>query len=279
VRRQLCHRLSCKAKEVTELGTNDLEKRAIYLDSQATAEIDQIASSLEFVRDMNTFLRFIRENRIIGTQSTGNMPVKMVAELAKLLVHPPAMEEKVGDRIYKIRSELDVWPIYFPHILAEVGKLVKTPPGKQWRLTSAGETFQAQSALHQIFSILIIWWHSTNWLVAFPIAGMGESLPPHFESVTLGHLADATEKEIIGFEEFADAIIAGSGLTWTSENKTNHQMYLHKAVERIVVDVHTTFGILEPYYKDNTVGAYTSKSLESFKVSRLGKLLIQSLCI
>jgi len=257
----------------------DFEKHASYLDSQATAEIEQIASSLEFVRDMNTFLRFIGENRIHGTLSTGNMPVKMVAELAKLLVHPPAMEDKVGDRIYKIRSEFDVRPVYFFHILAEVGKLIKTPPGKLWKLTSAGETFQAESALHQICIIFLIWWHRTNWLVVFQITGMGESLPPHFELVTLGQLADAVEKEMTGFEEFADAIIAGSGLTWTSENRTNHQLYLRKAVERIVVDVHTTFGILEPFYRDETVGTYTSKSLASFNVTSLGKLLIQSLCI
>jgi hypothetical protein len=51
------------------------------------------------------------------------------------------------------------------------------------------------------------------------------------------------------------------------------------AVERIVVDIHATFGMLVPYYKDKTVGNYTSKRLVAFNVAKLGKLVIRSLCV
>lgn len=57
------------------------------------------------------------------------MPRKVVREVTSLFDDPSEFDTKIGNRIYKLRSEADVWPLYFLHILAEVGGLVKIARG------------------------------------------------------------------------------------------------------------------------------------------------------
>ncbi|MFO7890388.1 MAG: hypothetical protein R6V04_08615 [bacterium] len=248
-----------------------------YLDSYRENEVSQHAASLEFRRNVETMLQFVQENKIIGTRSTGNMPLKMVGELSKKLVNPPKLETKIGERIYKVRSEEEVWSIFFPHILVEVGKLVKISPGRQWQLTPAGKKF-----LNQLCILIMIWWHRVNWLIAYPVEGTGENLPQNFQFVTLQHFLSVIEKNEIRFEDFADSIIESSGLTWTSSDKTFHQINLRGAVEFIVIEIHSEFGILETHHevKEEYIGknkTFTTEKLVSFRITKLGKLLIESI--
>jgi len=253
-----------------------------YPDLYKENEVSQQAASLEFRRNVETMLQFVQENKIIGTRSTGNMPLKMVGELSKKLVNPPELETKFGERIYKVRSEEEVWSNFFPHILAEVGKLVKISPGRQWRLTPAGKKFLDQPPLNQLCILIMIWWHRVNWLIAYPVEGMGENLPQNFQFVTLQHFLSAMEKDEIHFKDFADSIIESSGLTWTSSDKTFHHIHLRGAVEIIVIGIHSEFGILETHHevKEEDIGknkTFTSEKLVSFRITKLGKLLIESI--
>jgi len=44
-------------------------------------EVDRQAEALPLRRDMVTLLAYVRDNRVIGTQSTGNLPLKAVREV------------------------------------------------------------------------------------------------------------------------------------------------------------------------------------------------------
>jgi hypothetical protein len=259
------------------LNTRDFSQSTAYLDHFINDKHNQIANSIELRQNMVTFLHFVRNNKVVGTQSTGNMPLKMISQLSKELVNPPKLENKVGDKIYRVRSETEVWPIYFPHILAEGGNLVRISKGKQWKLKSKGDKFLIMPELIQLWFLLMIWWHRINWLVAFQIMGIGENLPPHFERSTLEHFLIQINENSISFDDFADSLIDQTGLTWFSQDKSFHNILLRGSIEHVVIHIHEQFGIVDTEYEDEIIGNYKTKKLKSFKVTTLGKTLIEAI--
>jgi len=104
------------------------------------------AEPLPLRRDMVTVLTYVRDHRVTGTQSTGNFPLKVVREVTAQFVHPPKLEETIGDRTFRVRSEDAVWPLSFPHALPSVGGLLEGGPARRWRLTPVGEKFLGRHA-------------------------------------------------------------------------------------------------------------------------------------
>ncbi|MFQ5855753.1 MAG: plasmid pRiA4b ORF-3 family protein [Anaerolineae bacterium] len=235
------------------------------------------AEALPLRRDMVTVLTYVRDQRVTGTQSTGNFPLKVVREVTAQFVDPPQLETTIGDRTYRLRSEDDVWPLSFLHTLASVGGLLEGGPARRWRLAPVGEKFLAAHPLVQVWILLAVWWKQVNWLIAYPFEGMGESLPPRFEEITLDHLLSSPVDTRIPFEPFADRLIENTGLTWTSRDTTYHRMFLHAAVQRMVIEVMADFEVVEPEYQDKPLGEGTISELVAFQITPFGKRLLESL--
>ena len=58
--------------------------------------------------------------------------------ICERFVNPPELDTASGDHIYKLRSEADIWLLYYIHILAQNGGLLKGGPAKVWQVMSAG---------------------------------------------------------------------------------------------------------------------------------------------
>ena len=235
------------------------------------------AEALPLRRDMVTLLTYVRDPRVTGTQSRGNFPLKVVREVTARFVHPPKLEETIGDRTYRIRSEDDVWPLSFLHTLAYVFGLLEGGPARRWRLTPAGEKYLAANPVIQVLALLAVWWKQVNWLIAYPFQGMGESLPPRFQAITLDHLLSLPVESRIPFEPFADRLIEDAGLKWTSRDTSYHRMSLHGAIQRMVIDILAGFEVVETEYQDKPLGKGTISELIAFQVTSFGKGFLESL--
>lgn len=249
-----------------------------WLDS-SNDEIIHQAESLPLRRDMDTLLRFVRDNKIVGTQSTGNMPLKAVREVTVRFVKPPRLDEVIGGHTYRLRSEMDVWPLYFLHNLAEVAALLQAAPARRWRLTHRGQEFLDMPPLLQLAYLLTIWWYKINWLVAYPFMGMGDSLPLYFNLDVLESLRALPVTTRISFEEFADELIEKTGLTWTAQNLDSATMLLHGSIKRMVIDILANFGSVEREFRDKPLGKGTIPELVAFEITPLGDKLLKALAI
>ena len=235
------------------------------------------AEALPLRRDMVALLTYLRDNRVTGTQSTGNLPLKAVREVAARFVHPPQLAQTIGDQTFRVRSEDDVWPLYFLHTLANVGGLLEGGSSRRWRLTPDGEKFLTASPPTQVWILLAFWWERVNWLIAFPFAGIGEDLPPRFTEITLAHLLSLPANTHIPFEPFADRLIQETGLKWTAPDMTYARMLLHSAVQRMVIGILADFEVVETEHQDKPLGSGTIQELVAFQITPFGKGLLESL--
>src|SRR5512137_1793007 len=131
---------------ITSIG----RRLGVWSEQCSDAAILRQADALPLRRDMVTLLEFVRDSCVIGTQSTGNMPLKMVREVTARFVHPPQLEMKLGDRVYQFRSEEDIGALHFLRILAEVGGLLKIARARRWRLAARGEKFIEAAPMFQV---------------------------------------------------------------------------------------------------------------------------------
>jgi tetratricopeptide (TPR) repeat protein len=242
-------------------------------------EMVRQAQDLPLRRDIVTLLTYVRDNKVVGTQSTGNMPLKAVRAVTARFVDPPQLDTTIGDRTYRLRSEEDVWPLYFLHILADVGGLLAIARSRRWRLTPKGERFLETDPWVQTRSLLAVWWYQVNWLVAYPISGMGEALPPAFERIMLVRLRALPIQTRIPFEEFADGLIRQTRLTWAAKDDSYATMSLRGGVERMVIRILAAFGAVEFEYRAEPLGKGTIPRLVAFEITQFGKALLDAVAL
>lgn len=247
-----------------------------WLRQYTQRELFEPAENLPLRRDMVTLLRYVQENKVVGTPNTGNMPLKAVREVTARFVTPPELDIPIGDEIYRLRSEMDVPPLYFLHILADVGGLLVAEPGRRWRVTPEGIRFIERDPFVQLLYLFGTWWYAVNWLVKYPFEGMGDALPPGFEETTLERMRALPVGERISFEPFADAIIQATGITWGGSPDEARPM-LRGAVSQMIIDVLADFGVVECEYRDESFGSFTFPRLDAFKITPLGSILFTAL--
>ena len=245
--------------------------------SLAAAERELAARNLPLRRDVETFLTYIRDNKVTGTQSTGNLPRKAVIEVSAGFVHPPALETKIGEKVYPFRSEEEVWPVHFVHVLANEADLVIGEPGRRWRVTVQAEPFLSAPAIAQVFVLLSTWWHRINWLFAVPFNIFGEQLPAGFNGTVLSMLKKMPSGQPVEFEPFVDRLIEAVGWTWTGKEPRDIRSLIRSAVEHMVVDPLAEFGVLSLEHVKDQDSRIDWPKLSSFSLTGFGRKLIDAL--
>jgi hypothetical protein len=237
------------------------------------------ATAAPLRRDMVTVLTFVRDNKIIGTSVAGNMPLKVVGEVAPLLSTPPKLETRIGDRTYQCRSEQEVWPLYILHILAEVGRLMQTGRSRRWKLTTQGRQFLDTEPDIQLAFTVAVWWLHVNWLVAYPFEGMGEELPRGFSASALMQLHSLPAGVDIAFDEFAHQLIDSTGLIWRAPDSSVGDIMLRSSIERMIIDVLATCGALICTYTTETSSGIRENALTTIHLTPLGRALVEAVTL
>jgi len=207
------------------------------------------------------------------------MPRKAVRELAAQFVRPPKLDSQIGDKVYRLQTEYHVWPLYFLHVLADLGGVIKIRPGRRWTLTPFGEDFPCNPPFNQLVFLLSVWWHETNWAIAYPRSGLGERLPFGFSKMTHSLLRKLPLDEDLDYAEFADKLISATGLKWKSESQTHERDFLHSAIRKMVIDVLADFDAVERRFERRTIGEdtpypHTHNQLVKFSITALGDALL-----
>jgi hypothetical protein len=236
-----------------------------------------VAEELPLRRDVIALLTYLRDNRVTGTQSTGNLPLKAVYEICARFVNPPQLEEAIGEHVYRVRSETEVWPLHFRHILGAVGGLVSGGLSRRWKLTPLGERFLVAPAPLQVWLLLATWWTKTNWAIASPFNFEEGYMPPGFSRLALKQLLDLPLGEPASFERFADRMIEETRMVWPIENQDSARHILRSIIERTMIDPLVDFGILQIEYEPHKTLGAEFRELSTFRITPFGKGLLEAI--
>ena len=240
-------------------------------------EHEETAHNLPLRKDLIAFLTYLQENKVTGTQSTGNLPLKVVEDLAARFTTPPQLETRYGDIVFRFRSEEEVWPILFVHVLAKGADLISGGPGRRWRLTSGGETFQTLPSVFQVGSLFAAWWHRINWLVIYPIDGPMEYLPEQFAKSILTLLKALAVDQPILFIGFVEQVIQEIGWMWRNQAPNSVRSIVSSEIEQLVIEPLEDFGILTVVREKDPERLRDVQKMVSFSLTSFGRALLDTL--
>lgn len=260
---------------MTELQQQNAAKLNTWAEGLSQEQV-YLFEHLPILHDMKAFLEYLGSNKVVGTKSTGNLPLKAVREICGKFTFPPPLEEKIGNRVFKVRSEEEVWPLLFIHIIAVQSGMITGGAAQAWQLTEEGKAFAQLSPPVQGFLLFIHWWTRVDWLMAFPFAGMGDELPAGFEEKARACLLELPLGQPAPYAPFADRLIAQGGLTWGgSLESENAKEYLHAGLQRMVIHPLALFGVLDSEFVTKNEGGYEVRSLASITLTPQGKSMLE----
>ncbi len=242
-----------------------IEKLAAWFQQLTRDQLD-IFENLSLRKNVLVFLDYLSKNKVVGTQATGNLPLKAIQEIVANFTPPISMEYTIGGQTFKVRSEDEVWPLFFVHHLAFHSFLVEGGQAKTWKVTQAGQNFIQSPAPVQVFLLFALWWTDVDWMIVFSGGyGPSDDLPKDFPLASLACLQELPVGEKVDFEPFANHLIEKGRL------KRDFGSIL---VSRTVVDVMQMFGVLDCEYVTDNSNGYEVKKLKSICLTPSGKQLL-----
>lgn len=245
--------------------------------SNLGAELSESFEALPLRHDVLTFIDYLSKNKVVGTQSTGNLPLKAVHAICERFINPPRLEQTIGDHTFKVRSEDEVWSLLFVHTLAFHSRLVDGGPARRWKTTSEGDLFPQLPPPIQVIFLFVHWMFKCDWTIAYQVEGLADGLPDDFKMAAINHLLALPEGEIVPFEPIADHVISESGLEWHSQDQSFVQMIKRGVIKRVLIDPMTRFGVLECGYRPNEILGGDYKTLDTLRLTAPGKALLTQL--
>jgi len=253
--------------------TMPLEANPAWLQA-LSEEQNKPADDLPLRRDVVTLLTYLRDHKVTGTQSTGNFPLKDVYAVCAQFVHPPKMEEIIWKTTYRVRSEDEVWPLKFTHILASISGLITGGLGRRWKLTRLGEDYLSAGPASQAWQLAAAWWIRGNWATATSHSFAYGYVPRRFTQTALQLLLDLPTGEPTAFDAFADRLIAESGLVYPVSDQEYARRSLHATIHQILVDPLTDLGLLNTEYRASEILGADFPEPASLLVSPMGRTFL-----
>ena len=236
-----------------------------------------VADELPARRNMLTMLKYLTENKVKGTSSSGNLPLKPAKEISAKFVHPPVWKIEFGDYSSELRSSAEIWDIDFLVILADVGGLITRAPGRRLEVTEVGYEFLSLPPALQTWYMLAVWWTKVNWLVAYPYEISLRQIDFDFVNFVGINLLNLSIEEEIPIEGFIDQLKHRDQWShqrdyWKLPSETSSRLIHICAIEPLI-----DLGILSASNNRDEKFKLRYTNLSAFKMTAFGRHFLEAL--
>lgn len=227
-------------------------------------------------RDMVALLTYLRDEKVTGTSSQGNLPLKAVHAVNERFVEPLELIHEWKDgTVSKPRSSQEVWRVDFLQALVEVGKLASLKPGRLIRLTDEGRDFLESSPARQLVLLFHTWWWRINWLYAYHWRSFEEDVASLLPLLARQALSALPAGEWALIEKVVEHLMEVGELENYAD--TTNRDVMTNALEKMVITVPADFGMFEVKTRKRTIGTWSFDDAYRFRLTRLGEQLLDTL--
>ncbi|RLE08900.1 hypothetical protein DRZ78_00195 [Candidatus Aerophobetes bacterium] len=247
-----------------------------YFSFQKLPYSSEEVEKINFFQDFLTFLKYVEENQVKLTQK-GNITLKNLGEIVKQLVIPIRMEEKIGGRVFRVRSEEELSYVHKIHILADLMRLVRKRKGKLVICKKSKHHFDLFPHNVQFQILWSTYWHHLNWAYFHPygeenIAEILQNNRDYVKKVFLD-LNRKFKNEWINFSYLSKRLEKDLELTWYDANGVNRPDILYLEIEAVLINEFKLFGLVETRKKKEKKWPHLER-LVSFRLTSLGRKIL-----
>jgi hypothetical protein len=211
-----------------------------------SSEHQKIAESLPFRRDTVTLMEYLQNNKVKGTKALGNFPLKHIRRMTAGFVNPPVLDNKYGDRVFKLQSEDDVQELVFLHVFANSTGLVLGGEQMVWKVSFYGKMFLDRAPEEQVWFLTKNWFEYFNWLYCYRYDNIAATFDyPGFEKLVFKLLLSYPDQEPIDvaqiIQDFDDA--DPEWIEFTVAH--NSEYYKERFLKSVVIVPFEKLGLIE----------------------------------
>ena len=239
--------------------------------TSGSKKFNETIQDLALRRDIVEMLTYIQNNKVVGTATTGNFPLKTVEEMGKLFVDPIEMWFPDGERRFLSEQEIDI--LYFYHVLANTGQLLTGGKGRKWRLTELGRRFLEESPAWQYWHLFVTFWTRTNWLSVTYVNVPEAEITNPFKLYFLFLCQKLSPTFGVTFERFVENLARNTNIAWPSLFLSDEKEHL---VERVCINPFISFGVFQADYEVREYKYSSRYHLNRITITKLGASVVKA---
>ncbi len=235
-------------------------------------EDQAMARDLPLRGDMVTLLNYLAENKVRGTDATGNFPLKHIRAITADFVDPPVLDHKFRDRVYKLRTEDQVRPLKRLHLLACLAGLIHGGEKMRWVLTEQGAAFLELAPEEQVWFLFRTAFDHFFWI--YDDSPHLDPDPVVLKAVLLAVFREYTPGVVVSMTDLASDFSTHLEIHIDSDDPQFAQRRREWLLERVFVEPFVWFGILERVEAVSTVDSYRFANLKAVRLTDFGQRLL-----
>jgi hypothetical protein len=258
------------ADPIVENNSEDLIALQNLKDKALAIPFLEEVKSLPMLGTMIAMLSYIRENKVTGTKSRGNFPRKAVLGMIERSPLSIEMLNMIDMAPGNFRTEEDILPVYYVHVLAAVAGWIVGGADKRWQLTRAGEAFLNADPRLQLGLMFITWWYHMDWTITAPIDLSELGIAGEFRSITYRSLISIPVNEEVSSHEFLEPFLKISSLFGGFDGKEIEEILSSLLATIVLVPLHG-FGIIQINMDVIQTDSIEIPKIKGVKLTPLGK--------
>lgn len=196
------------------------------------AEVNAAAATNALRLDIIALLDYIGGRSIRLTQ-TGKLPLKDVRAINELFVEPEELDDRIGDHVYKLRTEDEARRVSFLRVLSQKAGLTKVR-NNRISITKATASFLKKDPYEQLKLLLVAWMTKDHWgrLIHWP-----ELVEPIMERAydVAEHLSELPVGERIDYYAFEQSLLSELRLGFATDDQDSARRFSYMAVARSIL--------------------------------------------
>jgi len=141
--------------------------------------------------------------------------------------------------------------------------------GRRWRLTDRGESFPAETAFTQVWTLLHACWFRVDWQLLYYYRPFAEEVAATLPRIVRSMMQTLSAGQPEQFEPFVDRLIEAAKWSWEEPEPYDIRAAIGTAIQHMVIDPLAEFGMLSTQSAGET--------LESFSLTDFGRALLHCL--
>jgi hypothetical protein len=264
--------LQLSAQETAEDLLASEETRSKFLAIQNLEAVQ----SLRLLGMMNAMLTYIRDNKVTGTKSKGNIPRKAVREIIEGSPYAKDLLSMIGGAPGNFRNVEEFPPFVYTYSLAVEADLITGGPGEQWHMTLDGEAFLNEDPRIQLGVMFLTWWYEINWLMATPLAALGSEMTDELRPLAYQSLIPLPVDQVVPFHKYAEPFLKDLNTSF-EKNSTIKEEVLSNFLGAVILVPLQGFGIIRIDVEVSQPDSAEFPIVKAVKLTPLGKEILSIL--
>jgi len=228
----------------------------------------------ELIHDFKVFTHYIVKNKIKITPKNGWIPRKHIYAINSLFKNPKQLEDKVGDKIFRLRGELEYPRFYFLDLLAGASRCIELK-GKDMLVEGREyKNFMKMGGIDKKRWLVLSWWFNMDWENWMQEGDFGELMQK--KKFLLGSYLQSwlDKRGRVDFKKICKDLRNGLSLRWEAPSQDYAKELINWGIERCLLLPLVYFNIIEIVHKKDKFGI---EQTIGFYIKPLGRIFLEEI--